>query len=164
MSFKPGVIVLLAGLWAGTALAAAGTPAPSCPLPTLDRSRALDPAGLKGKVVYVDFWASWCGPCAESFPFMNRLHREFEAQGLEVIGVNLDEEPEEAEAFLKRTAPEFAIVTDPEAKCPTLYEVKAMPTSYLIDKRGKIRYVHLGFRESDGDTLRREVQALLNEP
>lgn len=150
---------------AGPALAVtAGQPAPSCPLPTLDGARTLDPAQLKGKVAYVDFWASWCGPCAASFPFMNQLHKELKAQGLEILTVNLDEELDDAKDFLKRFPAEFAVVSDTAGKCPTLYGVQAMPTSFIIDKQGVVRHVHMGFREGDKPDIRKQVETLLKQP
>lgn len=149
--------------WSGTAPALTEGPAPSCPLPSADHSRSLDPAQLKGKVGYVDFWASWCGPCAASFPFMNDLHREFKAQGLEIIAVNLDETPEDADGFLQKHPADFAVGLDGDGKCPPLYNVQAMPTTYLIDRKGNIRHVHLGFRDEDKAEIRRQVKALLDE-
>jgi thiol-disulfide isomerase/thioredoxin len=150
---------------AGPALAVtAGQPAPSCPLPTLDGSRTLDPAQFKGKVAYVDFWASWCGPCAASFPFMNQLHNELKAQGLEILTINLDEELDDAKNFLKRFPAEFTVVSDTVGKCPTLYGVQAMPTSFIIDKQGVVRHVHMGFRDSDKAAIRQHVEALLQQP
>jgi thiol-disulfide isomerase/thioredoxin len=149
--------------FSGAVLAATEGPAPSCPMSTLDRSHVVDPAKLKGKAAYIDFWASWCGPCAASFPFMNELHRELKGQGLEIVAVNLDEEPEDAKEFLQKHPAEFTVAVDPEAKCPALFEVKAMPTSFLIDRRGNIRHVHLGFKDGDKAEIRQQVRALLDE-
>lgn len=157
------IACLAALLWTGTALAVPGGPAPSCPLPALDGGKVIDPAKLKGKVTYLDFWASWCGPCAQSFPFMNELHAELQKQGLEVVAVNLDEETSDAAEFLKSHPAQFTVVSDRESKCPALYDVKAMPTTYLIDRKGNIRHVHLGFRAGDKAEIKKQVQALLSE-
>jgi thiol-disulfide isomerase/thioredoxin len=163
LKIKRSFLFSLALAFSGIAAAMTEGPAPSCPVPTLDRSRTLDPAQPHGKATYVDFWVSWCGPCAASFPFMNELHKELKAQGLEVIAVNLDEEPEAAADFLKKFPANFTVASDPEGKCPALYDVKAMPTSYIIDRHGNIRHVHLGFRDSDKAEIRKQVQALLSE-
>lgn len=157
-------LVLALTLSALGAQAAEPKPAPPCPVPALHGTQTLDPAALPGKVVYLDFWASWCGPCAAAFPVMQRLHQEFQAQGLEILAINLDEDRQDALDFLGKVPVDFRIGLDPLGNCPGLYGVKAMPTSYLIDRKGRIREVHAGFRDSDADALRAQVQALLAEP
>ncbi|BBL75928.1 TlpA disulfide reductase family protein [Methylomagnum ishizawai] len=154
---------IFAAALGATAQAATEGPVPSCPATALGQSHTLDPAQLKGKVGYIDFWASWCGPCAQSFPFMNELHREFQAQGLEIIALNLDEEAQDAQDFLKKYPASFPIASDPQGKCPQKFDVKAMPTSFLVDRQGKIRHVHMGFRDGDKAAIKQQVQALLNE-
>jgi len=156
-------INLLAALLALSFAVDASEQAPSCPVKTLDGKRSLDLADGQGKVRYVDFWASWCGPCADSFPFLNQLHGELAGRGVEIIGVNLDENHDDAVAFLEKTPAQFTIVEDKQAQCPARFGVKAMPSSYLIDRHGQIRHVHLGFNEVDKDELRAKVQALLDE-
>lgn len=154
--------ILVAAL-SGTAHAITEGPVPSCPVPALDQSRTLDPAQLKGKVGYIDFWASWCGPCAASFPFMNELHQELKAKGLEIIAINLDEEAQDAKDFLKKYPAAFTTASDAEGKCPTQFDVKAMPTTYIVDRKGNIRHVHMGFRDSEKAEIKKQIQALLNE-
>ncbi|MDD5036843.1 MAG: TlpA disulfide reductase family protein [Methylococcaceae bacterium] len=156
------LIALVLAALTGASIAAE-SPAPHCRVTDLQSGQALDLPIPQGKVVYLDFWASWCGPCVMSFPFMNQLHAELKAQGLEVVAVDLDEVREDALAFLKKTPAQFTVVQDPEGKCPGLYDVKAMPNSYLIDRRGNIRHVHLGFRDGDKPALRQKVQELLAE-
>ncbi len=140
-----------------------GAAAPNCKLSPLDSSVMKDLTQYKGKVVYVDFWASWCGPCAQSFPFMNKLQGDLQAKGLEIVGVNLDEEPAEAKAFLEKTPAKFAVMADASGQCPQEFGVKAMPSSYLIDRKGVIRHVHLGFKPSEAAQLRDQVTSLLDE-
>jgi peroxiredoxin len=142
-----------------------GDKAPNCALTPLGGGpgKALQDS-YKGKVVYVDFWASWCIPCAQSFPFMNKLHKDLQAKGLEVIGVNLDEEVAEAKGFLAKTPAHFTIMADTSGQCPQEFGVKAMPSSYLIDREGVVRYVHLGFKASESAELRQQVEALLEKP
>jgi thiol-disulfide isomerase/thioredoxin len=154
----------LAIAWSGIVSASVNTPAPSCSVETFDGGRALDIAQQKGKVVYVDFWASWCGPCAASFPFMNQLYGELKNKGLEVIAVNLDEDRQEAESFLEKNPPRFTVAADPDGNCPAVYGVKAMPSSYLIDKHGKIRHIHLGFKNGDKAEILGQIQSVLAEP
>lgn len=140
-----------------------GDASPKCTLTPLGGGPGKDLQQYKGKVVYVDFWASWCGPCAQSFPFMNQLHKDLHAKGLEIIGVNLDEEPEEAKGFLAKKPAQFTILADASGQCPQDFGVKAMPSSYLIDRDGVVRHVHLGFKGSDSAQLRQQVEALLGK-
>lgn len=144
--------------------AESGDPAPECKLPLLgDDNQILSLNQLKGKVVFLDFWASWCPPCEKSFPFLDALQQEYHSQGLEVIAVNLDEGKQDAQTFVKHHPASFRIVYDAEGTCPEKYQVKAMPSSYIIDRAGKIRHVNYGFLTSEEDTLRSQVTSLLNE-
>jgi len=142
--------------------AAAGEAAPDCNLVSFADGK---PLSLKrpGKVVYLDFWASWCGPCAESMPVMNRMHDELQGKGLEVIAVNLDEEREDADEFLTKRPVRFTIAGNPDGACPNAFGVAAMPSSYLIDRKGVIRHVLLGFRKGEAAAIRKKVDALLAE-
>ena len=118
---------------------------------------------LKGKVVYVDFWASWCGPCKTSFPAMNRLQQEFGQKGFVIVGISVDESPAEMHRFLEKTPASFAIVRDASHKLVSVADVSAMPTSFLVDRKGTIRYVHHGFREKDEAALAARITALLTQ-
>lgn len=140
-----------------------GDAVPSCTLNSIDGKQAIDTAALKGKVVYLDFWASWCGPCAKSFPFMNELHHDLSAKGLVFVGVNLDENIDDAKAFLAQHPVNFTITKDNEESCAKQFDVKAMPSSYLIGRDGSIRHIHLGFRKDEGKELRDMVEKLLAE-
>ncbi|MCQ8103961.1 TlpA family protein disulfide reductase [Methylomonas sp. SURF-2] len=141
----------------------AGRAVPACNLASPARSEKPDFQALRGQVIYVDFWASWCGPCAKSFPFMNRLHADLLDKGLQIVAVNVDENPAEAEAFLRSQPAAFKVALDTNSECAQLFDVQAMPSSYLIDRNGVVRYVHLGFRESEANTLQEQVNQLLNE-
>lgn len=123
----------------------------------------LDLAAYKGKLVYLDFWASWCTPCRKSFPWMNELQQKYK-DDLVVIGVNLDQEKELAEAFIKETAPEFKIIYDPKGKLATEYQVAAMPSAFILGRDGKILIKHLGFHTKKIDSYEAEIQQLINKP
>lgn len=156
------IFVLLFPVYGWTA--EPGDPAPECTLPHLnDENNSFSLSELKGKVVFLDFWASWCPPCEKSFPFLNELHQQYNASGLEVIAVNVDENKQDALTFLKDHPVNFKIVYDGEGICPEHFQVMAMPSSYIIDKTGKIHFVNLGFQLSEKDALRNQVTALLNE-
>lgn len=111
----------------------------------------------QGKVVYVDFWASWCPPCLKSFPFMEELQTQYGKQGLVVLAVNLDENPEDAKAFLKQTSTSFFVGHNKQADIATLYNVQAMPSSFLIARDGSIQLVHKGFKTNDKQKLKKLI-------
>lgn len=118
---------------------------------------------LKGKVVYVDFWASWCGPCRASFPWMNDMHKRYATQGLEIIAVNLDQEPELAAEFIQELNPAFRIEYDPKGKLAEEFGVDTMPTSFVIDRSGKARSRHKGFHDGKRSSYEKELRQLLGE-
>lgn len=141
-----------------------GSDVPACSIASLGNSDAvIELSQLRGQVVYVDFWASWCGPCAKSFPFMNTLHASFKDHGLKIIAVNVDEQVADAEAFLRQQPAEFSIALDAEQMCAKSFDVQAMPSTYLVDRKGKVRYVHMGFRSSEAENLESQVKRLLSE-
>jgi len=116
---------------------------------------------LKGKVVYVDFWASWCTPCRKSFPWMNELHKKYKDQGLEVVAVNLDKSREPIDEFLAKTPAEFTIAYDPSGGAAATYKVTGMPSSYLIDRSGQLQVSHIGFRDKDKEEMEGKIKELL---
>ncbi|WP_417597675.1 TlpA family protein disulfide reductase [Oceanospirillum sp.] len=118
---------------------------------------------FKGKVVLVDFWASWCGPCRQSFPWMNQLQDTYRAEGLEVVAINLDQEAELAKAFLQDVPAQFTVLLDTDAQLPDEYGVMGMPSSYLIDRNGKIRAQHIGFHSDRVKDYEDSIKALLAE-
>lgn len=117
----------------------------------------------KGKVVLVDFWASWCGPCRQSFPWMNSLQEQYRADGLEVVAINLDQEAELAKEFLQEVPAQFTVLLDTDAQLPGEYGVMGMPSSYLIDRNGKIRAQHIGFHSDRIKNYEDTIKALLAE-
>ncbi|TYL46634.1 TlpA disulfide reductase family protein [Marinomonas sp. IMCC 4694] len=117
----------------------------------------------KGQVVLVDFWASWCGPCRESFPWMTSIQAKYNSQGLKVIAINLDQEHEQALDFLKEFKPGFTVLFDTEAQLPEDFGVIGMPTSFLIDRQGKIRATHVGFHQKNIHEYESAIVKLLAE-
>jgi thiol-disulfide isomerase/thioredoxin len=154
-------LLLLSPHWA-MAVAEGGV-MPPCQLSPIGESQSTDISQYKGKVLYVDFWASWCGPCAKSFPFLNEMHQQLKDQGLQIVGINLDENADDAKAFLAKYPASFDIKADVSKQCAKDFEVKAMPSSYIIDRNGKVHHVHLGFRPGEAKDLRVLVEKLLSE-
>ena len=141
-----------------------GSAAPNLPMPRLaDSKSTVSLDRYRGKVVYVDFWASWCIPCRVSLPFLDRLHKEHAANGFEIVGVNKDNQPEDAQAFLKKVPVGFTLVSDESDQAAKAFAVKTMPSGYLIDRKGVVRHVHGGFTRTTQDALREEVAKLLAE-
>ncbi len=146
-----------------TKAAETARPAPNCKLTSIGGGQSYELKQFAGKVLYVDFWASWCDPCVKSFPFLNKLDHELRGRGLQVIGVNMDEAPADAEGFLEKYPAHFTVAADPSGQCAKDFDVKAMPSSYLIDRNGVIRHVHLGFRPGEAEEFRTLVEQLLAE-
>ena len=146
---------------AAAASASAVRPAPICSFSVGGQS--VDLSRYRGKVVYLDFWASWCIPCMASFPFMQRLHQDLSGRGLVVLAVDMDASPADGRAFLARHPVGFDVATGSNADCARRFGVAAMPSTYIIDRSGTIRAVHTGFRGGEAQDLRRQVEQLLSE-
>ena len=113
------------------------------------------------RTVYLDFWASWCGPCRESFPFMNELQRDLAGRGLQILAISVDKTAEDARRFLARYPAQFTVALDTGAACPAAFQLQGMPSSYIIDKSGAVRAVHAGFRNRDRAEIRQQLLELL---
>jgi thiol-disulfide isomerase/thioredoxin len=115
-----------------------------------------------GKIVLVDFWASWCGPCKASFPALNRIHEKYASKGVVIVGVGVDDEEAKYKAFAGKMGAKFALVHDSAHKAAGFFNPPSMPTSYLTDRKGVIRYVHTGFRGAKTEAeYVAEIEALL---
>lgn len=123
----------------------------------------LDLSTAKGKVVYVDFWASWCAPCQASFSYMNELKVKYSESDFKIILVNLDQNPAKAERFLRRVKEPVPSIYDPKGVIALQYNVSAMPTSVIIDRSGKVRYVHDGFHLEKINEYTSHIEELINE-
>ncbi len=159
-SFAVGLISLALGFSVGSASAQeVGSRAPAFDLiGTPNKVRLAD---MKGQVVYVDFWASWCAPCKQSFPWMNEMQAKYAARGFTVVGINVDQKREDADKFLVNTPAKFAVAYDTTGKVAEVYQPKGMPTSFLIGADGKVRAIHVGFKDSQREELERAIQSAL---
>ena len=137
--------------------------APDFSLPTTNGDINLEQ--LKGKLVYLDFWASWCQPCKKSFPWMQQIKQKYGPQGLEIVAINLDKDRRLAEAFLRGMKVNFIVAFDAEGRSAILYRLNGMPGSYLIGRDGSLYASHVGFREKDKATLEKLIRShLSNKP
>jgi thiol-disulfide isomerase/thioredoxin len=141
-----------------------GAVLPPLNAPALGTAQPLALQSFRGRVLYVDFWASWCVPCRLSMPALDALHRKHGARGFSVVGVNKDNTPADAQRFLQRVPVGFALVDDRGDALARAFDVKAMPSGYLVDRRGVVRRVHRGFTAETAAALEREIEALLAEP
>jgi peroxiredoxin len=159
--------------WLAAGLVSAALAAPAAALEKGDKAPDFSAPGVtggtislatyRGKVVYLDFWASWCGPCAQALPALDKLRQEFGPGDFQVVAVNVDREPKLAQAFLKKRPIGYPSAIDPKGSLPARFGVDSMPTSFLIDRTGVVRHVQRGFRERDVAPLRLQIQQLVAE-
>ena len=154
-------IFLLVVLGFSQIIYAAATIAPEINLPTINGHVSLKE--LKGKVVYLDFWASWCKPCKASFPWMHEMQAAYKDQGLVIVAVNLDSDKKMADDFLKEVDVNFIVAFDESGDSAYTYELRGMPSSYLIDRDGKLHASHIGFREKDKPKMEQAIKQLLKQ-
>jgi peroxiredoxin len=117
----------------------------------------------RGRVVLVNFWATWCGPCRVEMPHLQKLYDRYRASGFVLLGVNIDEEPRNAVALASKLGLSFPVLFDSDKKVSRLYDLSAMPSTVLIDRDGRVRYVHRGYREGYEDTYEKQIRELLRE-
>ncbi len=140
-----------------------GSPAPGFDASTFD-NKPVRLADYRGKVVFVDFWASWCSPCRQSLPLYDKLSGEFPASDFAVVAINVDENVADAKKFLAEHPVKYTIVQNPKGDIPKAFGIDGMPSSYLIDRDGTIRERHVGFAPKDIDTLRGDIAKLIGTP
>ena len=124
----------------------------------------IDRESLDGRVVYLDFWASWCKPCRKSFPWMKRMQEKYGERGLVIVAVNVDRDRGEAERFLQEYAPNFDVVYDPEGRLAEQSDIEGMPSAFVFGRDGALRREHVGFRRRDRRGLEKTIVQLLREP
>ena len=141
-----------------------GQPAPD--FERVDRKdQSVKLSNYLGKVVYLDFWASWCVPCRETFPFMNQLQEKYGKDGFEVVAVNIDTKKGDADRFLAQFPAHFTVLFDPKRGVAKTYALKGMPTAFLIDRAGNVVSTHLGFQKDRAGELEAHIaKALADSP
>jgi peroxiredoxin len=159
--------ILIAGLpmLPGAVLAANIVPGVVAPNFVLNSStgKPISLADLKGQVVLINFWASWCGPCRQEMPILDQLYHSYQAAGFTLIGVNVEPNASDAQKFLKGTPVSFPILFDPKSMVSQLYEVSGMPSTIIVDRNGKIAYVHHGYKPGDEGEYLNQIRTLTQE-
>ena len=164
---KPARAILLAicciYAWSGVAESATiSGSAPNFTLKSLS-GKNIKLSELTGNVVLINFWASWCGPCRQEMPFLNAIHNKYKPLGFTVLGVNVEEQVANAKSFISERPVDFPILLDSKNRVSKLYEVIEMPTTVVIDRDGKIRFIHQGYQAGDEVKYRKMVKTLVRE-
>lgn len=141
---------------------ASGTPAPRFELGSAD-GKTIDLASLQGKVVMINFWASWCGPCRKEMPILEQLNKQYRPKGLALVGINVEPDPSAALEWLKATPVSFPILFDSQSKVSKLYQVAGMPNTVIIDRKGMVRYIHRGYRPGVENDYLDQIRQLIRE-
>jgi thiol-disulfide isomerase/thioredoxin len=156
------VTALAATLAVSSLVGASASLAPTFALP----SRGGDTVTLeklKGQVVMINFWASWCGPCRTEMPLLDQMYKRYSSLGFTLLGVNVESDTKDAEKLLQQVPVSFPVLFDKENKVSKLYEVNAMPSTVFIDRKGNVRYLHRGYKNGDEGEYLNQIRALLKE-
>jgi peroxiredoxin len=120
-------------------------------------------AALRGQVVLVNFWATWCGPCRKEMPLLEQIHRKYAPLGFTMLGINVEEDTTHMEAFLGDVPVTFPVLLDPANHVSKLYDVAAMPSTVIIDRKGQVRYIHQGWQPGDESRYQDVIRQLIRE-
>jgi len=141
---------------------APGASAPDFQLTSSD-GKTVSLSSLKGQVVLINFWASWCGPCRQEMPLLDQIYRHYQPAGFTLLGVNVEPSATDARKFLKTTPVSFPILYDPKSQVSKLYQVPGMPSTIIVDRNGTIRYVHHGYQPGDENEYLSQIRALTQD-
>jgi len=162
------VLTMLVGtllLWTTTAPAvmpAVGSLAPDFTLRS-NTGKNLKLSEYRGQVVMINFWATWCGPCRQEMPLLNRIHEKYSKSGFKLLGINVDDNTGNAQAMAAKLGVTFPVLFDSEKRVSRLYDVDGMPSTVLIDRSGKVRYIHRGYRPGYEIQYEAQVRELLKQ-
>lgn len=140
-----------------------GQPAPAFALPALAGTGSVSLDKLRGQVVMINFWASWCVPCRQEFPLLDQMYKQYKGVGFTILGVNVEPDSKDAEAFLAKMPVSFPILTDKDSSASKLYHVEGMPSTALVDRHGVLRWVHRSYQAGDENEYLNQVRGLLRE-
>jgi peroxiredoxin len=144
------------------ALAAAPTPAPDFVLDS-NTGKPIKLSGYKGKVVMINFWATWCGPCRDEWPLLESIYKQYQKQDFVLLGVNVEPDSKPAEDWLKATPVSFPILFDTKSEVSKMYEVSGMPSTIIVDRKGNVRVIHHGYKPGDENEYQDSIRKLVRE-
>jgi thiol-disulfide isomerase/thioredoxin len=153
----------VAGAPVGADAVQAGNPAPPLLGASIDGGSPIAQSQFRGRVVYVDFWATWCGPCRVSLPMLAQLRQELAGQGFEILGVNLDRDHDAAQRAMQAAGVTYPVVTGVPETTLKAFALGGMPVAYLVDRQGRVRSIRTGFRAGEFADLKKEIEGLLGE-
>jgi peroxiredoxin len=148
--------------WTAAAPLAPTAQAPDFTLRTLDGQK-LRLGEQRGRVVLVNFWATWCGPCRQEMPHLNKLYEKYKSSGFVLLGVNVDDDTRQAAGVADKLGVKFPVLPDADKRVSKQYDLSAMPSTVLIDRDGKVRYLHRGYQSGYEDTYDKQIRELLKE-
>jgi thiol-disulfide isomerase/thioredoxin len=138
-------------------------PAPDFKLATRG-GKDLSLSSLKGQVVMINFWATWCGPCRQEMPLLEKIHKKYKPMGFTMLGVNVEPDPKAAEAWLNKEMPvTFPIAFDTKSEVSKIYKVAGMPSTVIVDRKGNVRVIHKGYKPGDENEYLSHIRALVKE-
>jgi len=165
MNWIKPILVVAAMLFAAGQIQAASTAAGPAPDFTLksNSGKNIKLSELRGQVVMINFWASWCGPCRQEMPLLDQLYQRYQPMGFTLLGVNVEEDSGAADKILKEIPVSFPVLYDNKSKVSESYQVQAMPSTFLIDRDGKLRYLHKGYRPGTEEDYQKQIRELIRE-
>lgn len=155
-------IVLLPLLVSGVAIGDDHPPAADFTLADAN-GQVITLSDLRGQVVMINFWASWCAPCRQEMPLLEQIHQRYAPLGFTLLGINVEENPADGQAFLRERPVSFPVLYDPENGVSKLYDVVAMPSTVLIDRQGNVRFLHHGYKPGYENDYQDQIRVLLRE-
>jgi peroxiredoxin len=155
-------LLLTAASFPAGAVVAAGAPAPAFSLGS-NTGKTVSLADLKGQVVLVNFWASWCGPCRTEMPILEQISKKYKAMGVTLVGVNVEPNSADAQKWLQSTPVSFPILFDTDSTVSKLYQVEGMPNTVILDRKGNVRYIHRGYTPGAENEYMDQLRALIRE-